>query len=69
MQQQEPEQISDTKQELAASDQDELMNKSAEMMMTLNRLNTQESEVDVEGLASNDVVKMEFEAGQEEMVG
>lgn len=39
---------------------DGLLNKSAagDMMMTLNRLNTQESEVDVEGLSSD--VKMEF---------
>lgn len=44
-----------------------LMNKSAEVMMTLNRLNTQESEVDVEGLSSD--VKMEFETVTEEVAG
>lgn len=32
---------------------------SEEMMLTLNRINTQESEVDVEGLSSE--VKLEFE--------
>ncbi|XP_055551109.1 chromatin complexes subunit BAP18 isoform X3 [Wyeomyia smithii] len=37
-------------------------------MMTLNRLNVQESEADVEGLASADV-KLEFEPGAEEVAG
>lgn len=44
-----------------------LMNKSAELEMTLNRLNTQESEVDVEGLSSD--VKLEFETVTEEVAG
>lgn len=48
-------------------DQSGLMNKSPDMMMTLNRLNAQESEIDVEELATN--VKMEFEAGPEEVTG
>lgn len=38
------------------------------MMMTLNRLNVQESEADVEGLASSEV-KLEFEPGPEEVAG
>ncbi|GAB0086798.1 uncharacterized protein DMENIID0001_141140 [Sergentomyia squamirostris] len=50
-----------------AEEQPGLMGKSAEMMMTLNRLNTQESEVDVEELASH--VKLEFESGHEEVAG
>lgn len=37
-------------------------------MMTLNRLNVQESEADVEGLASAEV-KLEFEPGPEEVAG
>lgn len=36
--------------------------------MTLNRLNVQESEADVEGLASSEV-KLEFEPGPEEVTG
>ncbi|KAL5282821.1 C17orf49 family protein [Megaselia abdita] len=41
--------------------------KSGDMMMTLNRLNTQEVEVDAEGLAS-DGVKLEFTT-EEEVAG
>lgn len=63
---QQQQQATEIKQE--TGDQAGLMNKSAEMMMTLNRLNTQESEVDVEGLATSEV-KMEFETGPEEMAG
>lgn len=37
------------------------------MMLTLNRLNTQENEVDVEGLSSE--VKLEFESAAEEVAG
>ncbi|XP_062552915.1 chromatin complexes subunit BAP18 isoform X2 [Armigeres subalbatus] len=44
------------------------MNKPSDMMMTLNRLNVQESEADVEGLASSEV-KLEFEPGPEEVAG
>lgn len=40
--------------------------KNAEVMMTLNRLNTQETEVDVEGLPSD--VKLDFNTGTEEEV-
>uniref|UniRef100_A0A0K8TSH9 Putative chromatin complex subunit bap18-like isoform 4 n=1 Tax=Tabanus bromius TaxID=304241 RepID=A0A0K8TSH9_TABBR len=41
--------------------------KSSDAMMTLNRLNTQENEVDVEGLGSE--VKLEFTPGAEEVAG
>ncbi|EAT41763.1 AAEL006628-PA [Aedes aegypti] len=44
------------------------LNKPSDMMMTLNRLNVQESEADVEGLASSEV-KLEFEPGPEEVTG
>lgn len=44
------------------------LNKPPDMMMTLNRLNVQESEADVEGLASSEV-KLEFEPGAEEVAG
>ncbi|XP_059616187.1 chromatin complexes subunit BAP18 [Phlebotomus argentipes] len=50
-----------------AEEQPGLMGKSAEVMMTLNRLNTQETEVDVEELATH--VKLEFESGHEEVAG
>ncbi|XP_001866175.2 general transcriptional corepressor TUP1 isoform X1 [Culex quinquefasciatus] len=46
----------------------EYLNKPSDMMMTLNRLNVQESEADVEGLSSSEV-KMEFEPGAEEVAG
>nr|XP_019526224.1 uncharacterized protein LOC109398326 isoform X3 [Aedes albopictus] len=44
------------------------LSKPSDMMMTLNRLNVQESEADVEGLASSEV-KLEFEPGPEEVAG
>uniref|UniRef100_A0A1Q3G194 Putative chromatin complex subunit bap18 n=1 Tax=Culex tarsalis TaxID=7177 RepID=A0A1Q3G194_CULTA len=44
------------------------LNKPSDMMMTLNRLNVQESEADVEGLSSSEV-KLEFEPGAEEVAG
>ncbi|XP_053693486.1 chromatin complexes subunit BAP18 isoform X3 [Sabethes cyaneus] len=44
------------------------LNKPSNMMMTLNRLNVQESEADVEGLAGSEV-KLEFEPGAEEVAG
>uniref|UniRef100_A0A1B0CK78 Chromatin complexes subunit BAP18 n=2 Tax=Lutzomyia longipalpis TaxID=7200 RepID=A0A1B0CK78_LUTLO len=50
-----------------SEEQPGLMGKSAEVMMTLNRLNTQESEVDVEELSGH--VKLEFESGHEEVAG
>ncbi|XP_058815870.1 chromatin complexes subunit BAP18-like isoform X3 [Topomyia yanbarensis] len=44
------------------------LNQPPNMMMTLNRLNVQESEADVEGLATSEV-KLEFEPGAEEVAG
>ncbi|XP_055638201.1 chromatin complexes subunit BAP18 isoform X1 [Toxorhynchites rutilus septentrionalis] len=44
------------------------LNKPSNMMMTLNRLNAQEPEADVEGLASTEV-KLEFEPGAEDVAG
>uniref|UniRef100_A0A1L8DWI0 Putative chromatin complex subunit bap18 isoform x3 n=1 Tax=Nyssomyia neivai TaxID=330878 RepID=A0A1L8DWI0_9DIPT len=44
-----------------------IMGKNAEVMMTLNQINTQESEVDVEELSGH--VKLEFESGHEEVAG
>ncbi|XP_058447339.1 chromatin complexes subunit BAP18 isoform X2 [Malaya genurostris] len=44
------------------------LNQPSNMMMTLNRLNVQESEADVEGLATSEV-KLEFEPGAEEVAG
>ncbi|XP_065075708.1 chromatin complexes subunit BAP18 isoform X2 [Ochlerotatus camptorhynchus] len=52
----------------AVSDAAGYLNKPSDMMMTLNRLNVQESEADVEGLASAEV-KLEFEPGPEEVAG
>ncbi|XP_058063008.1 chromatin complexes subunit BAP18 isoform X1 [Anopheles bellator] len=37
--------------------------------MTLNRLNTQEHEADVEGITGTSEMKLEFEAGTEEVAG
>jgi hypothetical protein len=65
-QQQQQQQQQSVKQEQTV-DQQGLMSKSADMMMTLNRLNTQESEVDVEGLSSE--VKLEFSQATEEVAG
>ena len=62
---QQQQQNADIKQE--PHDQSGLLNKSGDMMITLNRLNTQESEVDVEGLSSE--VKLEFETVTEEVAG
>lgn len=52
----------------AETEQDQLgmIGTSADMMMTLNRLNTQESEVDVESLSTSEV-KLEFDT--EEVAG
>lgn len=52
----------------ADTEQDQLgmIGTSADMMMTLNRLNTQESEVDVESLSTSEV-KLEFDT--EEVAG
>ncbi|XP_055713562.1 chromatin complexes subunit BAP18 isoform X2 [Phlebotomus papatasi] len=67
VQQQVQQQIPTQQVIVKSEEQPGLMGKSAEVMMTLNRLNTQESEVDVEELATH--VKLEFEAGHEEVAG
>ena len=45
-----------------------LLCQPADISMTLNRLNTQEHEADVEGMASSEM-KLEFEPGTEEVAG
>uniref|UniRef100_A0A6B2E5W9 Putative chromatin complex subunit bap18-like isoform x2 n=1 Tax=Phlebotomus kandelakii TaxID=1109342 RepID=A0A6B2E5W9_9DIPT len=64
---QQPQQMATQQVIVKAEEQPGLMGKSAEVMMTLNRLNTQETEVDVEELATH--VKLEFESGHEEVAG
>uniref|UniRef100_A0A182QXA7 Chromatin complexes subunit BAP18 n=1 Tax=Anopheles farauti TaxID=69004 RepID=A0A182QXA7_9DIPT len=50
------------------SDAGGLLCQPADILMTLNRLNTQEHEPDVEGIGSNEM-KLEFEPGTEEVAG
>uniref|UniRef100_A0A182KAR8 Myb-like domain-containing protein n=1 Tax=Anopheles christyi TaxID=43041 RepID=A0A182KAR8_9DIPT len=50
------------------TDSSGLLCQPADISMTLNRLNTQEHEADVEGIASSDI-KLEFEPGTEEVAG
>uniref|UniRef100_A0A182PJI7 Chromatin complexes subunit BAP18 n=1 Tax=Anopheles epiroticus TaxID=199890 RepID=A0A182PJI7_9DIPT len=50
------------------TDTNELLCQPADISMTLNRLNTQEHEADVEGIAANEI-KLEFEPGTEEVAG
>ncbi|XP_035907270.1 uncharacterized protein LOC118509994 [Anopheles stephensi] len=45
-----------------------LLCQTADISMTLNRLNTQEHEADVEGIATSEM-KLEFEPGTEEVAG
>ncbi|XP_058125366.1 chromatin complexes subunit BAP18 isoform X2 [Anopheles coustani] len=45
-----------------------LLCQPADISMTLNRLNTQEHEADVEGIAASEM-KLEFEPGTEEVTG
>lgn len=66
-QQPQPQQQQQIKPEPQQDQQSGLMNESADMMITLNRLNTQESEVDVEELSSE--VKLQFETVTEEVAG
>ncbi|XP_052893053.1 chromatin complexes subunit BAP18 isoform X1 [Anopheles moucheti] len=50
------------------TDSSGLLCQTADISMTLNRLNTQEHEADVEGMGSSEM-KLEFEPGTEEVAG
>uniref|UniRef100_A0A182MVD7 Chromatin complexes subunit BAP18 n=1 Tax=Anopheles culicifacies TaxID=139723 RepID=A0A182MVD7_9DIPT len=50
------------------TDSSGLLCQTADISMTLNRLNTQEHEADVEGIGSSEM-KLEFEPGTEEVAG
>uniref|UniRef100_A0A182SLI4 Myb-like domain-containing protein n=1 Tax=Anopheles maculatus TaxID=74869 RepID=A0A182SLI4_9DIPT len=50
------------------TDSSGLLCQTTDISMTLNRLNTQEHEADVEGIASSEM-KLEFEPGTEEVAG